>query len=83
MQSHTGVIDILPALPRGWTRGSARGLRCRGGLAVDVSWQEGEVSVLLRRLSGDASEFVPVSIGGEVTEVVVSDVVEVRGRVSC
>ncbi|MFI6094434.1 glycosyl hydrolase family 95 catalytic domain-containing protein [Lentzea sp. NPDC051213] len=83
VQSHTGVIDVLPALPSGWTRGTARGLRCRGGLAVDVSWHDGEVSVRLRRLSGDASETVPVSIGGEVSEVVVSDVVELRGRVSC
>ncbi|MET9632532.1 glycoside hydrolase N-terminal domain-containing protein [Lentzea sp. NPDC006480] len=83
VQSHTGVIDILPALPSGWSRGSARGLRCRGGLAVDVTWDEGDVLVRVRRVSGDASEFVPVSIGGEVTEVVVSDVVEVRGRISC
>ena len=83
MQSHTGVIDILPALPSGWTRGSARGLRCRGGLAVDVSWDDGEVRVRVRRLSGDAAEVVPVSIGGEITEVVVSDVVDVRGRISC
>ncbi|MDT7783850.1 MAG: alpha-L-fucosidase 2 [Pseudonocardiales bacterium] len=83
VQSHTGVIDILPALPSGWSHGSARGLRCRGGLAVDVTWDEGDVLVRVRRVSGDASEFVPVSIGGEVTEVVVSDVVEVRGRISC
>lgn len=83
VQSHTGVIDILPALPSGWSHGSARGLRCRGGLAVDVSWDAGEVVVRVRRLSGDAAEVVPVSIGGEVTDVVVSDVVEVRGRISC
>ena len=83
MQSHTGVIDVLPALPSGWSSGSARGLRCRGGLSVDVTWQDGDVTVRVRRVSGDASEFVPVSIGGEVTEVVVSDVVEVRGRISC
>ncbi|WP_330276678.1 glycoside hydrolase family 95 protein [Lentzea sp. NBC_00516] len=83
LQSHTGVIDVLPALPSGWSRGSARGLRCRGGLSVDVTWHDGDVTVRVRRVSGDASEFVPVSIGGEVTEVVVSDVVEVRGRISC
>ncbi|MDX8030257.1 glycoside hydrolase N-terminal domain-containing protein [Lentzea sp. BCCO 10_0856] len=83
VQSHTGVIDILPALPSGWTRGEVRGLRCRGGLAVDVSWDAGDVFVRVRRLSGDAAEVVPVSVSGEVTEVVVSDVVEVRGRISC
>ncbi len=83
MQSHTGVIDVLPALPPGWSRGSARGLRCRGGLAIDVSWSDGVVDVRLHRLSGDVAEVVPVSIGGEITDVVVRDVVELRGRVSC
>lgn len=83
VQSHTGVIDILPAVPAGWSRGSARGLRCRGGLAVDVSWCDGVVDVRLRRLSGDGAEVVPVSIGGEVVDVVVRDVAELRGRISC
>jgi alpha-L-fucosidase 2 len=83
VQSHTGVIDVLPALPTGWSRGSARGLRCRGGLSVDVTWHDGDVTVRVRRVSGDAAEVVPVSIGGEVTEVVVNDVVDVRGRISC
>ncbi|SEQ18164.1 glycosyl hydrolase family 95 catalytic domain-containing protein [Lentzea albida] len=83
VQSHAGVVDVLPALPAGWSRGSARGLRCRGGLSADITWHDGDISVRLRRLSGDASEVVPVRIGEEVTEVVVTDVVELQGRVSC
>lgn len=41
VQSHTGVIDLLPALPAGLATGRVTGLAVRGGLLVDLDWAAG------------------------------------------
>jgi alpha-L-fucosidase 2 len=38
VQSQAGVIDILPALPKSWPKGSVQGIRARGDVTVDVDW---------------------------------------------
>jgi alpha-L-fucosidase 2 len=49
LQSHSGVIAILPALPSAWPEGRYRGLRARGDVEVDASWKDGRaVSATLR-----------------------------------
>jgi alpha-L-fucosidase 2 len=44
LQSHAGIIDLLPALPPAWPEGQVAGLRARGGLTVGITWQEGRVT---------------------------------------
>jgi alpha-L-fucosidase 2 len=38
--SKPGLLRLLPALPKTWNHGSARGMLCRGGIKLDVAWDQ-------------------------------------------
>jgi alpha-L-fucosidase 2 len=55
LQSHTGEIAILPALPAALPEGNVAGLQARGAVGVDITWKAGKATrvVLHPRLDGD------------------------------
>ena len=41
MQSHEGVIDLLPALPKNWPTGHFDGVCARGAFELKMLWDDG------------------------------------------
>ena len=76
LQSHEGDLSLLPALPAAWPDGSVRGLRARGGFAVDISWKNGTLvsatvhsqgGTVCRLRNGKVTHEVQLARGGAFT----------------
>lgn len=44
MQSHTGDIYILPALPSAWDKGEISGIKAKNGAEVSIKWDNGKAT---------------------------------------
>ena len=44
IQSHQGVIDLLPALPDEWSEGEFNGVCARGGFELKMKWKDREIT---------------------------------------
>jgi alpha-L-fucosidase 2 len=63
MQSHEGVIDLLPALPDQWKEGRFDGLCARGAFELDMNWKDGVVTTV--ELVSGAGETCRIDAGGK------------------
>jgi len=61
LQSQTGEIQLLPALPSAWADGEVSGLKARGGFTVDEIWANGRLvsATIYSALGGTCSVRAP------------------------
>ena len=67
VQSQAGEIQLLPALPAAWAKGSVKGLCARGGYQVDIAWHDGALisATILSKRGGS----IPVRYGDSVMQL--------------
>jgi alpha-L-fucosidase 2 len=67
LQSWGGEVLLLPALPAAWPSGRVTGMRARGGLTVDLAWEQGQLTSV--RIGGKPGDAVTVRHQGKVVQV--------------
>jgi alpha-L-fucosidase 2 len=79
VQSHEGIIHLLPALPKEWYSGEFRGLCTRGAFELDLQWENGAIGTveLLSKAGADckisADGLVNVFANGNPVQLSVGD----------
>ena len=63
LQSDGLHIDLLPALPEQWKSGKVTGLRARGAVTVDITWNNGQVTAA--RLVPDNDIRINLNVNGQ------------------
>ncbi|MDC7289513.1 glycoside hydrolase family 95 protein [Blautia schinkii] len=67
LQSHKGVLRLLPALPPKWHSGHVKGLLARGGISVEIRWQQGRITEFM--LTSACSQVCTVDYEGRTERV--------------
>ncbi len=55
LQSQTGEIHLLPAIPKAWSTGRVHGMLARGDYEVDLDWKDGNLTKAVVRAGANSS----------------------------
>jgi alpha-L-fucosidase 2 len=69
VESATNVIRLLPALPKAWPTGSFKGLRARGGLEIDLAWENGKATEATLKARLDLTHHILAPKGQRIASV--------------
>lgn len=73
LQSHAGMIQLLPALPSVWGKGKVTGLKTRGNFEVDIEWNHNRlVKGIIKSNAGGNCRIrtsVPFKVDGVVSKI--------------
>ena len=69
LQSQSGEIKILPALPSEWPDGRVTGLRARGGDEVEIDWNGGKAAKVELRAAVDGEQKLRAPKGQTIARV--------------
>ena len=69
LQSHSGEINLLPALPQAWPEGSIKGLRARGAIGVDITWSAGKATLVVLRPNVGGVQKIRPPRGQQIAEI--------------
>ena len=83
VQSHTGRVHLLPALPGAWADGNVKGIRARGGLEIDLTWKNGRATGAVLKADVDGRHALRAPTGQQIDgpdtiELKAGDVYQVR-----
>jgi len=70
LQSHAGILELLPAIPSAWKNGSVKGLKARGGFEVNLKWKDGtlQIAEILAIKSGNCNILYREDVQSKVLE---------------
>ncbi len=70
LQSHSGYIEFLPALPTEWETGFFRGLCVQGGGVVDIEWKNMKVVTAVIKAISDHTFYIKVKDNDAIPQLI-------------
>ena len=71
LQSHSGEVELLPALPSAWDKGYIHGLMARGGFQVDIDWENGKLKQA--KITSKLGNPLKLSYAGKVIDITLTE----------